>query len=222
MASVVLLVGRSGSGKSTSGRNLDPTTSFWINADQKDLPFKGWLGKYNTANKNYLKTSSIGEILGLLKWLPTNAPNFKVVLIDTVNRIMTDKVMRERNIKGFDKWSDLAGGVYDIIQFANNHMPDDMTVVLMAHMAEGFTDTMTQYRKIQTSGKQLDSIALESMATIVLFTHVKHNNGVNEYFFETQSDGISTAKSPEGMFESFLIPNDLNLVVEAVNQYKLG
>jgi len=220
MASVCVIGGKSGTGKSTSGRNLDPKITFWINADKKDLPFKGWAGKFNKDAGNYAKTSSPVQILNVLKAIPEKAPHIKYVVIDTINRVMTDKVMRDRNVKGFDKWSELAGGIYDIIQYSNESLPEDMVLFLLCHTEEGFTDMGAQYKKVQTSGKQLDKIVIESMSTIVLFTNIKHSEGKNEYFFETQTDGISTAKSPEGMFESFLIPNDLNEVAEAIINYK--
>jgi len=40
MAQLCFLVGKSGMGKSTSGRNLNPEETLWINTDQKALPFK--------------------------------------------------------------------------------------------------------------------------------------------------------------------------------------
>jgi hypothetical protein len=222
MATVVFIAGPSGSGKSTAGRNLDPSKTMWVNADQKDLPFRGWMGKYNKENKNYIKSSNPADILAILRSMPEKAPHIKVAVIDTLNRLMTDKVMRDRHIKGFDKWSDLSGFIYDIVQLSNTALPDDMIVYILAHTEVGYSDTGAMFRKIQTAGKALDKIVLESMSTIVLFTHIKHANGKNEYFFETQTDGVSTAKSPEGMFEEYLIPNDLVLVTEAINKYKLS
>jgi hypothetical protein len=77
-----------------------------------------------------------------------------------------------------------------------------------------------QYKKVMTAGKQLDRIVLESMSSVVLFTEVKvDGKGKNEYMFQTQTDGVSTAKSPEGMFEDFLIPNDLLEIKNAMNKY---
>lgn len=221
MASVVFIVGKSGTGKSTAGKTLDPKTNLWINCDQKDLPFKGWMGKYNKESKNYLKSSTPIDILHTFQSLTIKAPHIETVVIDTVNRIMTDKMMNERTVQNYGKWTDLAGVIYDLVQYANKNLPDNLTIFFLAHMDTGYTDTGVMYRQVQTMGQQLNKISLESMSTIVLFTSVKHNNGKNEYFFETQTDGISTAKSPEGMFEEFLIPNDLKLVHEQVKNYKL-
>ena len=221
MAELVLVVGKSGSGKSTAGRNLDSKSTYWVNVDRKPLPFRGWKAKYSAENKNYTKVSDIGTITGVLQALPKKLPHVKTVVIDTINRVMTDRVMKDRNIKGFDKWSNLAGGIYDILSFINSdNLPDDMTVFLLCHSEEGYTDNGVQYKKVTTSGKQLDKICIESMSTVVLYTKVesKGEDGSN-YYFETQSDGASTAKSPHGMFTDFLIPNDMQLVKEAIYAY---
>ena len=77
-----------------------------------------------------------------------------------------------------------------------------------------------QYKKVMTAGKQLDRIVLESMSSVVLFTDVKSDGkGNNEYMFQTQSDGVSTAKSPKDMFEDYLIPNCLRSVKTVMEKY---
>jgi len=220
MANLVIICGKSGSGKSTSGRNLDPKSTLWINSDQKALPFKAWKKNYNKANKNYIKVSSIGDVVTVLKAVPEKAPQFKTIVIDTINRLMTDKVMGERHIKGFEKWSNLSGGIYDVFTIINQALPDDIDVFVLAHSDEGYNDMGTQYKKIMTAGKQLDKIVLESMSSVVLFTHViSDGKGKNSYWFQTQTDGTSTAKTPEGMFEKYLIPNDMQLVKETMEKY---
>ena len=220
MANLVIVCGKSGSGKSTSTRNLDPKSTFYINSDQKALPFKGWKKNYSKENKNYSKVSSLVEICTILKAIPEKAPHIKTVVIDTINRMMTDKVMGERHIKGFEKWTQLSGGIYDVFTIINTILPDDVDVFVLSHSDEGYTDMGAQYRKVMTAGKQLDKIVLESMSSIVLFTHIESDGkGKNEYFFQTQTDGVSTAKSPAGMFEDYQIPNDLQMVKDTMFKY---
>ena len=220
MANLVIVCGKSGSGKSTSTRNLDPKSTFYINSDQKALPFKGWKKNYSKETKNYSKVSSLVEVCNILKAIPEKAPHIKTVVIDTINRMMTDKVMGERHIKGFEKWASLSGGIYDIFTVINQVLPDDVDVFVLSHSDEGYNDMGAQYRKVMTAGKQLDKIVLESMSSVVLFTHIESDGkGKNEYFFQTQTDGISTAKSPTGMFEDYQIPNDLKLVKDTMYKY---
>jgi hypothetical protein len=220
MANLVIICGKSGTGKSTAGYKLDPKSTFWINCDQKALPFKGWKKAYSKENKNYTKTSSMSDIATLLNAIPEKAPHIKTVVIDTINRMMTDKVMAERHVKGFEKWSNLSGGIYDIFSVINQVLPDDIDVFVLSHSDEGYNDMGAQYRKVMTAGKQLDKIVLESMSSVVLFTHViSDGKGKNSYWFQTQTDGTSTAKTPEGMFEKYLIPNDMKFVKETMEKY---
>ena len=220
MANLVIICGKSGSGKSTSGSNLDPKTTLWLNCDQKSLPIKGWKKNYSKENKNYATASSLVDIVNTLKVIPEKAKHIKPIVIDTINRVMTDKVMGERHIKGFEKWASLSGGIYDIFTVINQVIPDDVDVFVLAHSDEGYTDMGAQYRKVMTAGKQLDKIVLESMSSVVLFTHIESDGkGKNEYFFQTQTDGVSTAKSPAGMFEDYQIPNDLQMVKDTMDKY---
>ena len=119
MANLVIVCGKSGSGKSTASRNLDPKSTFYVNSDQKALPFKGWKKNYSKENKNYSKVSSLVETCNILKAIPERAPHIKTVVVDTINRMMTDKVMGERHVKGFEKWTQLSGGIYDIFTIIN-------------------------------------------------------------------------------------------------------
>jgi|TARA_R110000744_G_scaffold212334_1_gene331317 hypothetical protein len=220
MANLIIICGKSGSGKSTSGRNLDPKTTLWLNCDQKALPFKGWKKNYSKENKNYTKTSNLVDVVNTLKVVPEKAKHIKTIVIDTINRLMTDKVMGERHIKGFEKWSNLSGGIYDVFTVINKTLPDDIDVFVLAHSDEGYSDMGAQYRKVMTAGKQLDKIVLESMSSVVLFTAiVSDGKGKNEYFFQTQTDGTSTAKSPVDMFSEYTIPNDMQLVKKTMHNY---
>jgi len=220
MANLVIICGKSGSGKSTSGSNLDPKSTLWLNCDQKPLPIKGWKKNYSKENKNYATASSLVDIVNTLKVIPEKAKHIKTIVIDTINRVMTDKVMGERHIKGFEKWASLSGGIYDIFTVINQVIPDDVDVFVLSHSDEGYTDMGAQYRKVMTAGKQLDKIVLESMSSVVLFTHIESDGkGKNEYFFQTQTDGVSTAKSPAGMFEDYQIPNDLKMVKDTMHKY---
>lgn len=220
MANLVIICGKSGSGKSTSGSNLDPKSTLWLNCDQKPLPIKGWKKNYSKENKNYATASSLVDIVNTLKVIPEKAKHIKTIVIDTINRVMTDKVMGERHIKGFEKWASLSGGIYDIFTVINQVVPDDVDVFVLSHSDEGYTDMGAQYRKVMTAGKQLDKIVLESMSSVVLFTHIESDGkGKNEYFFQTQTDGVSTAKSPAGMFEDYQVPNDLQMVKDTMHKY---
>jgi adenylate kinase family enzyme len=214
MSRVIAIAGESGSGKTTSLRNLDPKSTYIIDSDRKGLSWKGWKSQYNKEEKNYYQTSDINKISTVLSGISEKAPHIKVVVIDTINTIMIDDEMKRMREKGFDKWQDLAQSVWELVSAAHLYR-DDLTIVFMAHTQTERDDSGFMFTRIKTSGKKLDKIVLESKFTTVLIA--KCSSGT--HIFETQSKN-STAKSPMGCFESIEIPNDLNEVVKALDEYE--
>lgn len=207
-------MGESGSGKTTSCRNLDPATTYYIDADRKGLSWRGWKKQYNTQNKNYLCCDDPHTIKAYLSAISEKCPKIRTVIIDTIGSMMVADEMRRSKEKGYDKWLDLATCVWDIVDSAYP-MRDDLTVIFMAHTQTERDDSGFIFTRIKTSGKKLDKIVLESKFTTVLYA--KCING--EYVFETHSNN-STAKSPMGLFESDTIPNDITAVIRALEEYE--
>ena len=88
MSKTILIMGESGSGKTTSMRNLNPETTFYIDADKKGLNWKGWKSQYNAENKNYIATSKANDIKVLLDKINTEQTQIQTVVIDTLNGVM--------------------------------------------------------------------------------------------------------------------------------------
>lgn len=213
MSQVVCIMGESGSGKTTSCRNLDPSTTFYIDCDLKGLSWKGWRKQYNVENKNYYKGNFPTMVMKYLDNINKNAKHIKTVVIDTLNGIMIGEEMRSRSNKNYDKWTDLAGYVYDIVEYALT-VRDDLNVVFIAHTQTETNDLGYTFTRIKTSGRKLDKISLESKFTTVLLSKKIDDS----YVFETQSNN-STAKSPMGAFETLMIPNDIVTVLEALDEF---
>lgn len=214
MSRVICVAGESGNGKTTSLRNLDPKTTYIIDADRKGLSWKGWKNQYNKDNKNYIQTSDIPTITKLLDGINTKATHIKVAVIDTINTLMVDDEMKRMKEKGYDKWQDLATSVWGLVSNAHLYR-DDLTVVFMAHTQTERDDSGYYFTRIKTSGKKLDKIVLESKFTTVLIA--KCVDG--KYIFETQSKN-STAKSPMGLFDTFEIENDMKIIIEKMEEYE--
>lgn len=214
MSKVICIMGESGSGKTTSMRNLDPEITCYIDCDKKGLSWKGWKEQYNKDKRNYLKTDEQNEIMTVLKWLNQKEGfKFKTVIIDTINGIMVADEMRRSKEKNYDKWQDLAQAIYDIVDFALKAR-DDLTVIFTAHTQTERDESGYQFTRIKTSGKKLDKIVLESKFTTVLLAKVVGG----KYLFETQAKN-STAKSPMGAFDEFEIENDITKVIKALEEY---
>ena len=213
MAKVICIAGESGSGKTTSMRNLDPATTYYIDADKKGLSWKGWREQYNTDKKNYLKCDDVNIVRNYIKSVAEKCPKIKVIVVDTINGRMVADEMRRSKEKGYDKWVDLATCVWDLVVDCYDFR-DDLTIVFTAHTQTETDESGYRFTRIQTSGKKLNKIVLESKFTTVLLA--KCVDG--KYLFETQANN-STAKSPMGAFDDFEIENDIVKVIDALKDF---
>lgn len=213
MARVICIMGESGAGKTTSMRNLNPTSTLYIDCDKKGLSWKGWREQYSVDNRNYIKTDYPDKVLMALRKVQEEWKEKEVVVIDTLNGIMIADEMRRCKEKGYDKWQDLAQSVYGIVDYALE-MREDVTIIFVAHTQTDREDSGYLFTHIKTSGKKLDKITLESKFTTVLLA-----KSIGEkHIFETQSN-FSTAKSPMGAFEEKEIPNDIVTVIESLKEF---
>ena len=211
--SVIGIMGESGSGKTTSMRNLDPKTTLYIDCDKKGLSWQGWKKQYNKANKNYMVTDDKDTILSVLHTWNDKHPEIKTIVIDTMNGVMVADEFKRRKEKTYDKWADLAWAVYEIIDYALT-VRDDLNIILVFHSQTVRDELGYNWTCIKTSGQKLTKIGLETKLTTILYAKVEEGN----YVFETQSNN-STAKSPMGLFDSLTIENDIAKVLEAINKY---
>ena len=205
-----MIIGTSGSGKTTSLEKLDPKQTFYIDADGKGLSWKGWRKQYNKENKNYFQCDAPEQIFSLMQTIDEKQKQIKFLVIDTLNGCMVADEMRRAKEKAYDKWMDLAQSVYNIVDYSNK-MRDDLTVILIGHTQtsdDGFTCMLT-------NGRKLNKICLESKMTTVLLSRINDNG---EYVFETRARN-STAKTPRGAFDVDEIPNDITLVIDALKDF---
>lgn len=217
MAIGIQILGDSGTGKTYSLRNLDPKKVLYINCDRKSLPFRGWKKLYNRANKNYFETSNIKEIKQLLAHADKNKA-IEVVVIDTINTIMSDKEMNNRNMSGFDKWMDYAGDIYDLYGSLGK-LRDNLKILFIGH-TEYYNDNHKTKRRLKTGGAKLTKLNIEGLLTYTLYTEVERKGNKNHYYFLTQSDGTTTARSPHDCFAGYKIDNDLAEVIKAIDKFE--
>lgn len=204
MGTPVLVIGKSGSGKSASLRNFGKDEIMLINVESKPLPFRGRF----TDTLNSDSYAVIGKAFkGLSK---------KTVVIDDAGYLITNMFMRGHSTKGagsaiFSFYNDLADRFWGMIKYIKT-LPDDVNVYIMMHEESNDAGEI----KPKTIGKMLDEkVCLEGMFTIVLRCLVKDG----KHYFCTQNDGNDISKSPMDMFSEQLIDNDLKAVDNIIRSF---
>ena len=194
----VLILGESGSGKSCSLRNFEKENVVIYNIAGKPLPFKKQLNKADNVNYTQIKSNM-------------QKGNFKTYVIDDSQYLMAFEMFDRAKELGYNKFTDVALNFRGLVDFVIKNTPAD-TIVYFLHHTE---TTDTGKVKAKTSGKMLDNqLTLEGLFSIVLLCKTDGQ----EHYFETQSDGYSTCKSPMGMFD-LKIDNDLKMVDDKIREY---
>lgn len=208
MAQKILILGNSGSGKSTAIRTLNEKETFVIQCVDKRLPFKDSSKKYNDSNKNIYQTSELNKVLEILERINKNA-KIKNLIIDDFNYLMTYGYKARARENGYIKFETIAFLVIDILDKINV-MRKDLTVFVTAHTQKDSEGKLST----KTIGKFLDEkVVIEGLFEIVILALGSDNN----YNFTV--NGLDPAKTPIGMFEQNEVENDFNLVNEAIKKY---
>lgn len=209
MSIATLILGNSGSGKSTSLRNLDPAKTLLIQCIKKPLPFKagGWKTRITLKSEgNVIQTDEPALIEKLMRSSPQ-----EVVVIDDYQAVMVNELMNRSSEKGYEKFTSIANNAYNIFKAAGD-LAAHRRIYILAHTQ---TDDFGAVR-MKTVGKMVDqTLVPEGYFTIVLRTEVINGN----YRFSTQTNGQDCAKSPMGMFPDLHIDNDLSAVDGAIASF---
>lgn len=209
----VMILGESGRGKSRSIKHLNPEETLVMKSISKPFPFRSaeWK-KFDVATKkgSVWSTDNYEVIKQAIKGAKSLGK--KVVVIDDAQYLMANEFMNKSAQKGFDKFTEIAKNMWELITVANEECDEDLRVYFLQH-----TETTADGSiKAKTIGKMLDEkITIEGMVTIVLNAELESG----KYFFTTQNSGSNTGKSPEDMFEDFRIDNDLRKVDNCIADY---
>lgn len=213
MSIATMIIGESGTGKSTSLRNFDPQNTLLIQAVKKPLPFRStdWKPVVKGQGGSVFVSDNSAHIVAAMQ-----RTDKEIIVIDDFQYVLANEFMRrvtdnETGNGAFAKYNEIARHAWDVLM-ASTSLPDHKRVYILSHTS---TDDFGK-TKIKTIGKLLDEkIVMEGLVTIVLRTVVA--NG--DYMFSTKNNGQDTVKSPIGLFESDLIENDLAQVDKAITAY---
>lgn len=213
MSNLIVVLGESGTGKSTSIRNLKPEETCIINVLNKPLPFRGYRKMYNLDNKNYFETDEYASIIKALTVINASRPHIKTIVIDDFSFLMNNQYMRRCTEKGYDKFLDMGLKVFQIFELCKNFR-HDLYCYIMCHTEKDHSGII----KPKTVGKMTaDYVGISERVSIVLHTQIVDG----EYKFLTQNDGVHVAKSPIDMFDKLYIDNDLHAIREKIDGYYL-
>lgn len=198
MSRLVLIISRSGTGKSSSIRNLKKGEASVILSSGKELPFKTDLSTF--IPKNYI------DVLAAIE----KAQN-PIVVIDDANYLMSFEEMSRVSEVGYGKFTQMAQNMFKVFK-AIIDKNSDQTFYIMAHAA----DTEDGHLQFKTTGKMLsDKIVLEGLTNILITNEITPDG---EFVFKVRTDGTGV-KTPIGMFDVPTIPNDLKLVNDAILKF---
>ncbi len=156
----------------------------------------------------------------MLKGISASRPDVKVVVVDTITAIENDMEMRDMKKSGYDRWRDLAMDVYELYTIASE-LREDLIVVFGAHQEGYQEDGVTKYRT-KHGGQKLTKVNLNSRLSYNLYTDVSTtSDNRREYWFITQTDGATEARSVQGVLP-YKMPNDLGEVVGLIRKLDLG
>lgn len=210
MGLVVMIYGKSGSGKSRSMKGFADDEILLVNVQRKALPFRNKF-KYVYSPKDDEKGNAVEKIKCALKKMPV-----KTAVIDDAGYLMTNAFMKghsqpKSGSSSFDLYNDIADQFWGLLNFIVNDLANNVIVYIVMHEeTSDYGET-----KLKTIGKLLDQkVCLEGMVTICLRCLT---NG-EQHWFSTQSTGMDISKSPEEMFPKE-IDNDLKFVDSTIREY---
>lgn len=228
-AETIAIVGESGTGKSTSLRNLNPETTFIISTTGKPLPFRAWKKKYSpikiegkNVSGNYYVSSKWDQILKILQIIDKMMPHIKQVILDDFQYVLSYEFVDRATEVGYTKFSELAQHAMEILRYSEK-MREDCKMIFLTH-SENVGDNVNPKYVIKTVGKLLsEKVTLEGLFTYIFFTKVNEgDSGRMEYKLITNNDGSCVAKTSLGMFEDLEIDNDLDEIIKVIDAYNEG
>ena len=194
----VLLIGQSGSGKSTSLRNFKGDEVAVVNVLGKPLPFK-----------SDIKAGKCDDYATILKAIAKTEK--KTIVIDDANYLITNEFMNKSSVKGFDKYNEMGNNFFNLINGIKN-IEGGKTVYLIMHEDTDENGNI----KPKTIGKLLDDkVNIQGMFTICIRSMYDNGN----YIFRLKTNGQDCVKTPFGMFEEESMDNDLKEFDKIVREY---
>lgn len=235
MSSKILVLGQSGTGKTSSLRNLNPTITAIINTDRKELPIYGWSnvykkilgadGKVDFNKTNYIETAKFANVAKAIEeW--SKRDDLEIIVLDTITHMLTDFYIRETIGKDFKQYQMIAKHFYDVLEKATL---SGKHIIVFGHTDTKFNDVGEKQIDLRSYGNMITNMEPASYFTTVLMTEVRKTEGGREYLFRTETDGSDPAKAPV-IFKGgevvralpVTMPNDIAEVLHKLDLFNQG
>ena len=211
---LVAIVGPSGSGKSTSLRNLNPDTTVILDGERKGFPFKG-SEKFDIRPFDNPASFDTAFSKALEK------PNIENIVVESFTKYAEQVLtLCQKAYSGRDVWGNYAKMIRTKLNACKNQRANVIFTALDEIVEIPQTDgSETARRMIAVQGKEMRRNGIEPEFLLVFFTDVSIDKGKVSYRFETNNSGVTTAKTPMGMFSERFIDNDLALALATAKKY---
>ena len=205
----IIIVGPSGSGKSSSIRNLQPERTAVINTERKQLPFR------NAKDFMNVPIKSVAEFHAALD-KAMSSDKVDTIIVESFTSLI-EIIFREADVryKGFDVWSYYNKEIDKILDKSKN---SDKYVVFTAIDSVYDGDNGVEERYVAVDGNRWKK-RVEKEFVVCLFTDTRKTDNEVSYRFRTNTTGRDSAKSPMGMFDSLHIDNCLKTVIDKCEEY---
>jgi hypothetical protein len=216
MAIMTLILGESGTGKTTSLRNLPPEETFIISVTGKHFPVRGFKQMFPNVeddgeNGRYYGTNKWNKIVKAINSISANRPKIKYLVLDDFQYIMADEFFERSAEAGFNKYNEIGAHAWEVINAMQNARTD-LFCIMTAHTEL----TQANATKIKTIGKLFDEKGTpEGRFSYILHSLILDGN----YKFLTRHDGTHNAKTDLDLFDEKYIDNDIYEVIKKIKEF---
>lgn len=240
MADLILYMAKSGSGKTSSLRNLPVENTIFITPNSKSLPFPGGDVNYNSDKGNRIVTNKLNgdpslptddfrhySIESLLDLISENKPEIKYIVLDDFTHFFSARIFSQEFLDSntgnaaFQRWNQFGADVFQALFQSSDKLRDDLYIIILHH-TELKEDGLEGFK---SPGKLLDNtIDVPSYFNYILHGLVRDVEGGTEYVIQTNKTSHRHAKTPYGMFkeDELYVPNDMNAIINRIEAYKKG
>ena len=218
----ILIVGPSGSGKSSSLRNLPKQRTRILNIERKLLPFKEAL-KFGDNNVSIPIIENPIKVYMEELDKSINSPNIDIIVHESFTAFSDELLKFSKKInKGYDIYNYYADRMIMLLDRIKSDQNKWHVVLAIDELVEFMAPSgvRTTSRRCGVNGQKLEG-KIEKEFTVVFFTEVRPSadKKSSTYHFLTNNDGTTSAKSPAGMFKETLIDNDIRKAIETMIEY---